>query len=120
MGKDRNWANQENKILKSLSYRKRTKNKLKTEKLEIFGNFLKNKKKKKKEKIKEYDERLIKDKIITDIRTLFEQQEEDHYKPKWVSNFWNKIILNVSVMVIKTATYYQTNILTKLSLTWGI
>ena len=62
---------------------------MKTEKLEIFGNFLKNKKKKKKEKTKEYDGRLIKDKIIRDIRTLFEQQEEDHYKPKWVSNFWN-------------------------------
>ena len=34
--------------------------------------------------------RLIKYRIIRDIRTLFEQQEEkDYYKPKRVSNFWN-------------------------------
>ena len=26
---------------------------------------------------------------MTDIRTLFEQQEEDYYKPKRVNNFWN-------------------------------
>ena len=32
--------------------------------------------------------RLIKDKIIGDIRTLFEE-EEDNYKPKSVSSFWN-------------------------------
>ena len=28
-----------------------------------------------------------KDRIIGDIRTLFEQ--EDYYEPKWVSHFWN-------------------------------
>ena len=27
--------------------------------------------------------------MTKDIRTLFEQQEEDYYKPKRVSNFWN-------------------------------
>ena len=27
--------------------------------------------------------------MIRDIRTLFEQQEENYYKPKKVSNFWN-------------------------------
>ena len=32
----------------------------------------------------------IKDRIIRDIRTLFEQEDkEDYYKPKRVSNFWN-------------------------------
>ena len=31
----------------------------------------------------------LKDKIIRDIRTLFEQEEEDYYKTKRVSNFWN-------------------------------
>ena len=31
----------------------------------------------------------IKDRINRDIRTLFEQQEEDYYKPKRVSNFWS-------------------------------
>ena len=37
----------------------------------------------------EHNERLIKDKIIRDIRTLFEQEEKDYYKPKRVSSFWN-------------------------------
>ena len=48
--------------------------------------------KKKKErnlrKIKKENERIIKDKIIRDVRTLSEQ-EEDYYKPKRVSSFWN-------------------------------
>ena len=43
--------------------------------------------KKKKKKRKEIKDRIIKDTIIRDIRTLFE--EEDCYKPKRVSNFWN-------------------------------
>ena len=47
-----------------------------------------NRRRKNKE-IKEINNRLIKDKIIRDIRTLFEQEEEDYYKPKRVSNFWN-------------------------------
>ena len=42
----------------------------------IFGHFLKQKKKKK------HNERIIKDRIIKDTRTLFEQQEEDYYKPE--------------------------------------
>ena len=39
---------------------------------------------------KEINHRLIKDRIIRDIKTLFEKQEEDYYKPKTISNFWNK------------------------------
>ena len=54
---------------------------------------MKQKKGKKKERSyrkKELNERLIKDRIITDIRTLVEQEkEEDYYKPKRVDNFWN-------------------------------
>ena len=50
--------------------------------------FLKQKKKKKIKK-KKQNERIIKYRIIRDIRTLFEQEEEDYYKPKRVSNFWN-------------------------------
>ena len=39
---------------------------------------------------KKINDRLTKDRIIRDIKTLFEQQEEeDYYKPKRVSNFWN-------------------------------
>ena len=50
-------------------------------------------KKKKKErnqtKKKELNKRLIKDRITRVIRTLFEQQEEDYYKPEKVTSFWN-------------------------------
>ena len=49
---------------------------------------MKQKKKRKKEKNKNIMNRLIKDKIFGDIRTLFEE-EEDNYKPKSVSSFWN-------------------------------
>ena len=41
------------------------------------------------ERKKEHIERLIKDRIIRDIRSRFEQQEEDYSNPKSVSNFWN-------------------------------
>ena len=51
----------------------------------IFGHFLKQKKKKKK-----HNERIIKDTIIKDIRTLFEEEEEEgYYEPKRLSNFGN-------------------------------
>ena len=45
-------------------------------------------KKEKKERNQRKKEILIKDRIISDIRTLFEQ-EENYYRPKRVSNFWN-------------------------------
>ena len=51
-----------------------------------------NRRKKKKERNyrkKEFNSRLIKDRIIRDIRTLFEQQQEDYYKPKRLINLWN-------------------------------
>ena len=35
---------------------------------------------------KELNERLIKERIIRDIKKLF--QQEDYYKPERVSNFW--------------------------------
>ena len=44
----------------------------------IFGLFLKQKKKKKIEKKKKQNKRIIKDGLIRDIKTLFEQQEEDY------------------------------------------
>ena len=50
----------------------------------IFGHFLKPKKKKQ-------NERMINNKLIRDIRTVFEEEKEkeDYYEPKSVSNFWN-------------------------------
>ena len=58
----------------------------------IFGHFLKQKKKKKK-----HNERIIKDSIIKDIRTLFEEEEEDYYEPKRVSNFGNNYDQNINL-----------------------
>ena len=50
---------------------------------------MKKKGKERNQRKKELNERLIKDGIIRDIRTLFEQHKEDYYKPKRVSYFWN-------------------------------
>ena len=58
--------------------------------METFWNRKRKKRKKgirEKEK-KKKNERVIKDQIIRDIRTHFEQ-EEDYYKPKRVNSFWN-------------------------------
>ena len=38
---------------------------------------------------KELNQRLIKDRIIRDIRALFEQEEKDCYKSERVNSFWN-------------------------------
>ena len=53
-------------------------------------NFWKRRRKRKKKEIGEWDNnRIFKDKIIRDIRALFEQGKEDYYKSKIVSGFWN-------------------------------
>ena len=39
--------------------------------------------------ILEKETKAIKDTIIRDIRNLFEQGEENHYKPVTVSKFWS-------------------------------
>ena len=48
---------------------------------------MKQNKKKKIEK-KEQNEKIMEDKIIGEIRILFEQHK-DYYEPKGVSSFWN-------------------------------
>ena len=48
----------------------------------------KNKKKKERKLARKINNRLIKDRIISDIRTLFEQEKKDYYKPKRLSNFF--------------------------------
>ena len=55
----------------------------------LFETREEKKERKKLEEKEESDNRLIEDKIIRDIRKLFEQKEEDCYKPKRVNNFWN-------------------------------
>ena len=40
------------------------------------------------EKKKKQNERIVKDKILRDIRTLFEH-EDDYYKPERVNSSWN-------------------------------
>ena len=87
----------------------------------IFGHFLKQKKKKKIEKKKEHNKRIIKDRIIRDIRTLFEQEEEqDHYKPERASNFWNNNYIEYNSNGDKNRNLSLMNILIKLNRTCGI
>ena len=38
---------------------------------------------------KEINDTTVKDRIIRDIRNLFEHEEEDYYKPVRVGNFWS-------------------------------
>ena len=77
MVEERNWANQENKILKKVFYIRR----------KLFEAGEEQEKRKESEKKKKQNEKLIKDKIIGDIRSLFE--EEDYYEPKRANSFWN-------------------------------
>ena len=56
--------------------------------------------------------------IIRDIRIPLEQEEkEDCYDPKRVSNFGIIFISSMKVMVIKVETYHLMNILIKLTQT---
>ena len=52
--------------------------------------------------------RLIKDKIFGDIRTLFEEEEEeeDNYKPKSVKSFWNDDYFEYNSNSDKIETYH--------------
>ena len=36
------------------------------------------------------ENKAIKDRILSDIRNLFEYEEENYYKPARVNNFWSK------------------------------
>ena len=57
--------------------------------MDTFWNRKRKKRKKENREKKEINNRLIKDRIIRDIRTLSEQEEKDYYKPLRVSNFRN-------------------------------
>ena len=46
------------------------------------------------------------DRVIRDIRKLFEQQEEDYYKPKRVDNVWNNNYIEYESNDEKTETYH--------------
>ena len=59
----------------------------------------------------------MKDKIIRDIRSLFEQEEFDYYIPKRLSNFQNNNYIEYERKGDKSATYHQMNILIKLNFT---
>ena len=77
---------------------------------------MKQKKKKRKEfeKKKEHIERLIKDGIIIDIRTLFEQEE--HYIMSVKIIFGILITSNIKIMLTKIETCHLMNTLAKLKL----
>ena len=82
---------------------------------------MKQKKKKQKERNqikKKNNDRLTKDRVIRDIRALFELEEEkDYYKPKRVSNFWNNDFTEHASNGDKIETFHQIFILLKLNLT---
>ena len=40
-------------------------------------------------KKQEHNKRLISNRIIRDIRTVLEQEDEDYLKPKRINSFWN-------------------------------
>ena len=52
--------------------------------MDSFGN-----RRRKRTKKKKHNERIINDRTIRNIRTLFEQEKEDYYEHKRFSNFWN-------------------------------
>ena len=57
----------------------------------------------------------IKDIVLRNIKNLFEyeKEEENHYKPVRVNNFWSNI-LNAKVMAIEIKYYQLKNIFIKL------
>ena len=59
-------------------------------------------------KKKEIKHRIIKDRTIKDIGTLFEQEDDYYYyfKRKRVSNFWNNNYIEYKSMVIEIKTYH--------------
>ena len=82
----------------------------------ICGFFPKSKKKKKQ------NEKITKDKIMRDTRTIFEQEED--YEPKRVSNFWNNNYIEYGgkIRYLSMDEPYLTNVIIYLqnSDTWKI
>ena len=73
-------------------------------------------KKERKQKKKELNDGIIKDIAIREIKTLFEQQQQqDYYNPKRVTNFHNNN--HIKCKRNRDKTYHQINILIKLKLT---
>ena len=68
-----------------------TRDKLKDKITNHIWTLSKTKKEKEERKKKKHNDRTNKDRIIREIRRLFEQEEkeENYYEPKRVNNFWN-------------------------------
>ena len=61
------------------------------------------------------ESKLIKDRNLIDIRTIFEhKEEENYYNPVRVCSFGVRIMLNMKVKVIEIKHYQMKNISTKL------
>ena len=60
----------------------------------------------------------IKDRIIRDTKTLFEQEEEDYYKPVRFGNFYNNNYMKYESNC--NSTYQSKNTLIKLISTWEL
>ena len=67
-----------------------------------------------------FKKKIIKNKIIRNIKPLFEQQEENYFELKRVSNFWNDNYIEYNSNDEKIETYHLMNILVIPNLTWGI
>ena len=62
---------------------------------------------------------MIKDTVIRDIRTIFEQ-EDDYYEPVKVGNFWNNNYVEYESNGNRNKNLLVTKYLDKTNLTWAI
>ena len=58
--------------------------------------------------------------MIRNIRTIFQQQEEDCYKPERVNNFWSNSSIEYESNDDKNRNLSLDEYLHKIELTWGL
>ena len=58
--------------------------------------------------------------MIRNIRTIFQQQEEDCYKPERVNNFWSNSSIEYENNDDKNRNLSLDEYLHKIELTWGL
>ena len=105
--KKKAWKRQkrENKIIKDVKNLFNLKKEIDDKRIKSIRNFFRLKK----------ENEPIKDRRITDIRYLFDQEKEDYYKPVRAGNFWRKsYIENMKAMETEIKHFYLNNILIKL------
>ena len=58
--------------------------------------------------------------MIRNIRTIFQQQEEDCYKPERVNNFWSNSCIEYESNDDKNRNLSLDEYLHKIELSWGL